>query len=287
MSGNQQREAVFPTQMTLNAMKAKHKGASQGHTLLKRKSEALTKRFREITHKIDDAKLKMGSVMQAASFSLAEVSYATGDNIAIQVQESAKRPRFTVAAKQENVSGVLLPSFDVEVNKDIDDFKMTGLGRGGQQVNKAKHVYQRVVEALVELASLQTAFVTLDEVIKVTNRRVNAIEHVIIPRTENTITYIQSELEELEREEFFRLKKIHNLKQRVAEEASIAAGKQAAEEESKRKAAKDARANAGQETVAEEEEASSEKEAPKEENQKENGESANVLGDDDDADVVF
>jgi V-type H+-transporting ATPase subunit D len=70
------------------------------------------------------------------------------------------------------------------------------------------------VETLVELASLQTAFVILDEVIKVVNRRVNAIEHVIIPRTENTIRYINSELDELDREEFYRLKKVSNKKQR-------------------------------------------------------------------------
>lgn len=44
----------------------------------------------------------------------------------------------------------------------------------------------------------------LDEVIKTTNRRVNAIEHVVIPRIENTIRYIQSELDEQDREEFFR-----------------------------------------------------------------------------------
>ena len=56
----------------------------------------------------------------------------------------------------------------------------------------------------MELASLQTAFVILDEVIKVTNRRVNAIEHVIIPRLEGTISYIISELDEQDREEFFR-----------------------------------------------------------------------------------
>jgi H(+)-transporting ATP synthase subunit D len=46
----------------------------------------------------------------------------------------------------------------------------------------------------VELASLQTSFITLDEVIKTTNRRVNAIEHVIIPRIERTLAYIISEL---------------------------------------------------------------------------------------------
>lgn len=212
-------------------MKGKLKGAQQGHSLLKRKSEALTKRFREITQRIDDAKRKMGRVMQVAAFSLAEVQYATGDNIAYQVQESVQKARFQVKAKQENVSGVYLPTFESHLNEEINDFKMTGLGRGGQQVQKAKMVYTRAVETLVELASLQTAFIILDEVIKVTNRRVNAIEHVIIPRTENTISYINSELDELDREEFYRLKKVQEKKQIniAAEEAEEAAKKAALE----------------------------------------------------------
>ena len=84
------------------------------------------------------------------------------------------------------------------------DFNLTGLGRGGQQVIKSKEVYAKALETLVELASLQTAFTILDEVIRATNRRVNAIEHVIMPRLENTIKYIMSELDEMDREEFFR-----------------------------------------------------------------------------------
>ena len=84
------------------------------------------------------------------------------------------------------------------------DFNLTGLGRGGQQVLKSKEVYAKAVETLVELASLQTAFTILDEVIRATNRRVNAIEHVVIPKLENTIKYIISELDEMDREEFFR-----------------------------------------------------------------------------------
>jgi V-type H+-transporting ATPase subunit D len=202
-------------------MKGKLKGAQQGHSLLKRKSEALTKRFRDITQRIDDAKRKMGRVMQTAAFSLAEVQYATGDNIAYQVSELVQKARFQVRAKQENVSGVYLPTFDSHINEDINDFKMTGLGRGGQQVQKAKLVYTKAVETLVELASLQTAFIILDEVIKVTNRRVNAIEHVIIPRTENTINYINSELDELDREEFYRLKKVQEKKQEASAAAEL------------------------------------------------------------------
>lgn len=57
----------------------------------------------------------------------------------------------------------------------------------------------------MDLASLQTAFMILDEVIRATNRRVNAIEHVVIPRLDNTVSYIVSELDEMDREEFFRL----------------------------------------------------------------------------------
>jgi len=55
----------------------------------------------------------MGRVMQLASFSLAEVTYATGD-ISYLVQEQAKLASFKVKAKQENVSGVVLPAFEVD-----------------------------------------------------------------------------------------------------------------------------------------------------------------------------
>ena len=116
----------------------------------------------------------MGRVMQLASFSLAEVTYATGD-ISYLVQEQAKSASFKVKAKQENVSGVFLPQFESYQVDGVSDFGMTGLGRGGQQVAKCRETYTRAVETLIELASLQTAFVILDEVIKVVNRRVNAM----------------------------------------------------------------------------------------------------------------
>lgn len=228
MSGGKDREPVFPTRMSLTSMQTKLKGAQSGHSLLKRKAEALTKRFREITRRIDEAKRKMGRVMQIAAFSLAEVTYSAGTNIGFQVQESVKNARFKVKAKQENVSGVLLPTF--ETYKDGEnEFNMTGLGRGGAQIQKCREVYTKAVETLVELASLQTAFVILDEVIKVTNRRVNAIEHVIIPKTENTIKYIQQELEELDREDFVRLKKVQGKKadtKKAEEEAEQTNGSQ-------------------------------------------------------------
>ncbi|KAM0306590.1 hypothetical protein ACHAPM_001161 [Fusarium culmorum] len=109
--------------------------------------------------------------MQIAAFSLAEVTYAVGGDIGYQVQESAKSARFRVRTKQDNVSGVLLPAFESYLTEGNNDFGLTGLGKGGQQVQRCRETYARAVEALVELASLQTAFVILDEVIKVANKK--------------------------------------------------------------------------------------------------------------------
>ncbi|PKI84366.1 H(+)-transporting V1 sector ATPase subunit D [Malassezia vespertilionis] len=234
MSG--QREQVFPTRMTLGITKTRLKGAQNGHSLLKRKADALTKRFRTITGKIQDAKKQMGKVLQLAAFSMVEVGYSTGD-ISYAVCENVTRATFKVRARQENISGVLLPAFTVQtVGSDgtmrsgedkseeaqngsnaRSDFSLTGLSRGGQQVQKARETYTKALHVLVDLASLQTAFVILDEVIRMTNRRVNAIEYVIIPRLENTIKYIITELDEMDREEFFRLKKVQAKKKRTHE----------------------------------------------------------------------
>jgi ATP synthase subunit D len=68
---------------------------------------------------------------------------------------------------------------------------LTGLGMGGQQIQNARKSYLTAIELLVELASLQTAFLTLDEAIKTTNRRVNALDNVVRPKLENTISYIK------------------------------------------------------------------------------------------------
>lgn len=126
-------------------MKNRLKGAQKGHSLLKRKAEALTRKFREIVTKIRDAKLKMGKVLQVASFSYAEVAYIAGDirysfhflfenqtitndnpssklkssfeynyyDFSFQVREGVTTAQTRVKARQENVSGVLLPCFDM------------------------------------------------------------------------------------------------------------------------------------------------------------------------------
>ena len=74
------------------------------------------------------------------------------------------------------MSGTLLPVFET-FEDGADTYELTGLSRGGQQMAKLKANYKRAIELLVLLAGLQASFITLDIVVKATNRRVNAIEH--------------------------------------------------------------------------------------------------------------
>ena len=193
-------------------MKTRLKNAKQGHKLLKSKSDALMLRLRAVLKDIVATKERMGTQMKAASFTLAEAQYATGD-IRFLVSESVgARAPTRVSAQIDNVAGVKLPVFKHFKAGSGAAGEYVGLSKGGEQIGNARIKYYGALESLVALASLQTSFVTLDETIKVTNRRVNAIEHVIMPRIDRTIAYILSELDEMEREEFYRLKMVQEKK---------------------------------------------------------------------------
>ena len=91
------------------------------------------------------------------------------------------------------------------------------LARGGQQIEKCRQIWANLLQMLIRLSSLQTSFLALDEAIKVTNRRVNALDNVVIPGIIANIHYIESELDELEREDTFRLKKVLQVKKKKEE----------------------------------------------------------------------
>ena len=85
---------------------------------------------------------------------------------------------------------------------------------GGQSIQTARDKFTKYLKVLITIATLQTQFITLDEALKMTNRRVNALEFVLIPRINEIIDYIKQELDEIDREDFVRLKKTQDNKKK-------------------------------------------------------------------------
>lgn len=173
-----------------------------GFELLKKKADALKMRFQAMLREIQRTKLAMSSQAAEAFFSLSQAQYAAGD-FRHKVIESVTTADVRVENRIDNVAGVKLPVFtEIEMGKELSD--NIGLAGGGGKIQNCRQKFRALLTAMVRLASLQTSFVTLDEALKVTNRRVNALDNVTIPRIENTISYILRELDELEREDFVR-----------------------------------------------------------------------------------
>jgi V-type H+-transporting ATPase subunit D len=218
--------------MALQQQKGKLKAAKKGHELLKKKADALKKSFREVMLKIIDTKKRMGKEFSEAMLALAEANFAAGDfgrNMSEQVK-SHSNIRLGVA--QDNVAGVSLPKFSIrgEDKEETDDKAMLGLTGGGKAITKCREKFGNFLKLLTQIASHQSQFLVLDEVIKVTNRRVNALEFVVVPRIDDNIKFIDKELDEQAREDFFRLK-------RVTDKKKIEKEKQMRENELKKEAA--------------------------------------------------
>uniref|UniRef100_A0A7S1XF16 V-type proton ATPase subunit D n=1 Tax=Compsopogon caeruleus TaxID=31354 RepID=A0A7S1XF16_9RHOD len=227
---------VVPSRMSLQQMKIRLQGAVKGHSMLKKKSDALLVRFRSILKDILDNKEAAGEETKKAMLALAVAKYAFGEELKHVVIENVRDAEVKIKMTPENVAGVMIPVFaefgkaDHAIAAAMSNgagpkkatASLAGLSKGGQQIGKCRDTFSRTLDLLIHLASLQTSFIILDEAIKLTNRRVNALENVVKPKIENTIKYIISELDELEREEFFRLKLIQNKKEKVRKKKETA-----------------------------------------------------------------
>ena len=160
---------------------------------------------------------------------MAQANFAAGD-FGVTVRDSVKvktNVRMTITA--ENVAGVQQPTFNLRGMDEASDdgIAMIGMTGGGQAITRARDRFQKYLRLLIEIASLQTQFITIERSLKVTNRRVNALEFVVLPKIEETIKWIEGELDELDREDFYRLKCVQDKKKEAkeAEEAEMKARK--------------------------------------------------------------
>lgn len=162
---------VFPSRMVLQAIKERTKAAETGYKLLKRKSDAIKMRLNEVLKEILETKRRVVPVMRDAGFSHTDAVWAAGD-FNSRVIENVSKSTFRVKASIANVAGVKLPVFG-QMTEDSQNIgkNMLGLSKGGTEVGICASKYRVALIDLIKLASLQTSLKTLDEALKITNRR--------------------------------------------------------------------------------------------------------------------
>jgi V/A-type H+-transporting ATPase subunit D len=197
---------VHPTRMELILLQRRRLLAEKGHNLLKEKRDALIMEFFSTLEDIRKIREDVNSALQTAFRALLEAKMVLGP---AKMTEMSLNIPFSVGIEVDtrNIMGVRVP-----ILKSIEEVKehvvpynvLDTTAKMDETVKK----FQQAIQMIIRLAETEVAVRRLAEEIEKTKRRVNALKYIIIPRIENTIVYIQFHLEEVAREDFFRLKRI-------------------------------------------------------------------------------
>ena len=198
---------VQPTRMELIKLRRRIKMATRGHALLKMKRDGLIMEFRDI---LEEAKEVIGGMVEKYENAREKLAIAMAADGVIAVKSIAlschAEPSFTI--KKKNIMGVVVPVIKREkVRKRVSERDYGVIGTTAR-IDEAVAAYEELVDAILEVAELETTLKRLIEEIEKTKRRVNALEYRVIPDMEATAKYISFRLEEMDRENIVRLKKI-------------------------------------------------------------------------------
>lgn len=200
-------EGVNPTRMELLKLKDREKLAVKGHGLLKEKRNALIMEFFNILERVKGSREEVEKKLAEAFEDLTTAQIVMGDlavnKAAVSVKESVK-----VDVDSRSVMGVVVPILEAETAQRSMVQRGYGFVDTSAKLDEAARKFEESITLILELAEIEKTIVLLAAEIEATKRRVNALEHIIVPRLENTVKYIEMRLEEMERENFVRLKMI-------------------------------------------------------------------------------
>lgn len=197
---------IKPTRSELLKVKKQIKLAQSGYSLLKKKRDGLILEFFEI---LKQAKTLREELVEQYKIALEKINIARvleGDlkikSIALAIK---KIPEINLATR--NIMGVKVPK--IEVSEIKKAFMERGYGvYSSAAIDEASEAYEKVVEKIILAAEVETSMRKLLNEIEKTKRRVNALEFVVIPSQNKIKSFIQLRLEEMERENIFRMKRI-------------------------------------------------------------------------------
>ena len=197
---------IKPTRSELLKVKKQIKLAKSGYSLLKKKRDGLILEFFEIMKK---AKTLRQELVEQYKIALEKINIARTLETDLKVKSIAMAirniPNITVETR--NIMGVKVPRIE------HSEIKKALMSRGysiytSAAIDEAAVSYEKVVEKILLAAEVETSMRKLLNEIEKTKRRVNALEFVVMPSLDKTKSFIQLRLEEMERENIFRMKRI-------------------------------------------------------------------------------
>jgi V/A-type H+-transporting ATPase subunit D len=201
-------ENISPTRINLIQTKKTLKLAESGREVLERKRDILLRELRNSVFDAEKTREELLEALEKAYQSLKEANMSKGSE-AIANTALTTHHRAEYLIDYRSIMGVPVPVVDFQANPDLKpDY---GFANTSAELDKAFKQFYRVIELLAHLAKAEgTAFQIANDV-KRTQRRVNALNHVLIPRYRSIAKTIELVLEEKDREEFVRTKKIKGL----------------------------------------------------------------------------
>jgi V/A-type H+-transporting ATPase subunit D len=198
---------IKPTRSELINLKRRIALSERGYKILKMKRDGLIIEFFKVLESAKDSRSELLKKYTKAMEMMAFANTIEGTigvkSAAFSVQEV---PDITLASK--NIMGVVVPEIDsTKVRKSLTD-RGYGLLGTTSAIDEAASSYEDLVEAIIESAEIETTMKKLLDEIESTKRRVNALEYKVIPELTEARDFIKMRLDEMEREELFRLKKI-------------------------------------------------------------------------------
>jgi V/A-type H+-transporting ATPase subunit D len=187
--------------------------AQKGVDLLKKKRDALVAEFFGLVREAVEARKALNQAAREAYAALLLAQAFDGPE-AVAGASLGVPPVEGVEAEVENVWGSKVP----RLKATFPEVLLSPVGTPAYTL-EAQKAFRRYAEALVQVANTETRLKKIGEEIKKTTRRVNALEQVVIPGIRGQIRFIQQVLEQREREDTFRLKRIKGkIEAREAEE---------------------------------------------------------------------
>ena len=215
-------DGINPTRMELLSLKNRTKLAVKGHGLLKEKRDALIKEFFDILDRVKGVREAAERSLKEANEALLEAQIAMGD-LAVRKASLSVKESIDVDIKSRSVMGVSVPVTNVKMEERSIIDRGYSFSDPTIQLDEAAKKFEESIKFLIELGEVEKTIFLLAEEIEATKRRVNALEHIMIPRFENTEKYIDMRLQEMERENFVRLKMIRSTIEKKDNEAKEAA----------------------------------------------------------------